>query len=160
MAATETPYWIKKEEQECLVKPKKQVNWFDSTYDPSYDKIAYDLLSTSDSAKTKAHLCRAFHCSKPTLLNWMKKNPSFKEAVEKGLDIGCSRFMDRIAKHAFEPTSNVNNGLIKLLAGHVYGVREDDGPTVVINNTVDTDPETLMKNRGIPVPQVDIEDVE
>lgn len=149
-------------DQEQLVEPvtQAQVPWMQTTYKPEYDHIAFEVLSGSDEAKTKAHLCMAFHCSKPTLLNWMKKFPSFKAAVESGLKIGEAKFRNKIAQHAFKPTAKVNNGLIKLLASNVYGIKEEVDPAVVVNNNVETDPEQMMKNRGIPVPKVGIEDVE
>lgn len=129
-------------------------------YLPEYAEIVYELLSESNTAKTKSHLCYALQCSKDTLLRWMKKFPEFNEAVVSGMEIGKMRWRERIAEHAFKPSSEVNNGLIKLLSSNVYGIKEDVEPTVVIHNTNTIIPEEEMKKRGIPVPKVDSEDIE
>jgi len=89
----------------------------------------------------------------------MKKFPEFNEAVVTGMEIGKMKWRDRIASNAFLPSANVNNGLIKLLSSNVYGIKEDIEPVVIINNN-NTAPEAEMKKRGIPIPSVDIEDVE
>jgi hypothetical protein len=62
-------------------------------------------------------------------------------------------------EHAFQPQATVNNGLIKLLAGNVYGMKEDN-PTVVINNNTTVNPHTALKERGIPIPDIGIDDVD
>jgi len=129
------------------------------SYKPEYAEIVYKLLSESNTAKTKSHLCFALQCSKTTLLHWMKKFPEFNEAVVTGMEIGKMKWRDRIASNAFLPSANVNNGLIKLLSSNVYGIKEDIEPVVIINNN-NTAPEAEMKKRGIPIPSVDIEDVE
>ena len=130
------------------------------SYKPEYAEIVYKLLSESTTAKTKSHLCYALQCSKMTLLHWMKKFPEFNVAVVSGMEIGKMRWRERIAKHAFKPSSEVNNGLIKLLSSNVYGIKEDADPTVVIHNTNTMTPEEEMKKRGIPVPPIDVEDIE
>ena len=151
-------------DQEILDEnPNKQgqdVQWGATTYKPDYVQKAFDILSRSTTAKTKSHLCVAFQCSKPTLLNWMKVNPEFRSAVEAGLEHGAAKFRNKIAKYAFKPSAKVNNGLIKLLANNVYGIKEEIDPSVIVNNNVDTNPEQEMKNRGIPVPNVDLEDID
>jgi len=128
-------------------------------YKIEYAEIVYKLLSESDTAKTKSHLCSALQCSKDTLLRWMKKFPEFNEAVVSGMEIGKMKWRDRIAKHAFSPTAEVNNGLIKLLSSNVYGIKDDAPATVVIQNN-NTSPEEEMKKRGLPVPKIEAEDVE
>jgi hypothetical protein len=149
-------------DQEPIVDPEetKQYGWNQTTYKKEYALKAYQLLSGSMEAKTKAHLCAAFQCSKPTLLNWMKKNPEFKEAVEQGLKVGESKWRSRIAKYAFEPTSLVNNGLIKLLSSNVYGIKEDIEPAVQVNQYNNSDPEAELVKRGIPIPIIASEDVD
>ncbi len=132
----------------------------DTRYKPIFAKACYDLLSKSRQAKTKAHCCSYLQCSKPTLLLWMKKYPEFGKAIEAGLKIGEAKWRQRIAQHAFKPTSEVNNGLIKLLSANVYGIKDDsDAPAVTINTTVNQNPEETMRNRGIPIPEIDNEDV-
>jgi hypothetical protein len=111
-------------------------------------------------AKTKAHCCAYLQCSKPTLLSWMVKFPEFGKAIEAGLKIGEAKWRQRIAQHAFKPTSEVNNGLIKLLSANVYGIKDDsEAPTTVINTTINQNPEEIMRSRGIPIPSIDNEDV-
>lgn len=151
---------IKPEQQPKIVTPIKQTGWNQTTYLPSYPKIAFDLLSKSTTAKNRCHLCAAFSCSKPTLHNWMVKNPEFKLAVEAGLEIGKSKWFSKLAKYAFKSTVQVNNGLIKLLSANIYGIRDDPEPVVIVNNNIESDPEQMMKKRGIPIPQIDIEDIE
>lgn len=153
---------IDAEEQEPLIGPidrNRRKKYGEYSYQEYYCDIVFELLSDSTSAKTKAHCCKALLCSKTTLLRWMKKYPEFNEAVISGLEIGKARWRDRIAKNAFLPSSNVNNGLIKLLSSNVYGIKENAEPTIIINNTNTTIPEEEMKKRGIPVPKVDLEDV-
>jgi len=130
------------------------------SYQSEYNEIVFKLLSTGTQARTKAHCCNALLCSKPTLLKWMKKYPEFNQAIESGLEIGEMKWRDKIRKHAFSPSSEVNNGLIKLLSSNVYGIKEDVDPTVVIHNTNTITPEEEMKKRGIPLPKVDNEDIE
>lgn len=131
-----------------------------TTYKTEYAEMAFKLLSSDDGAKTKSHVCAALYVSKNGLLQWMKKYPEFNEAIITGLEIGSQKWRDKIRKHAFEPTANVNNGLIKLLSSNVYGIKEDSEPTVVIHNTNTSTPEDEMKKRGIPVPKIDTEDTE
>ncbi|MCK5025109.1 MAG: hypothetical protein KAS15_00860, partial [Nanoarchaeota archaeon] len=86
---------------------------------------------------------------------WMRVFPEFKRAMESGLEIGAMKWRNKIRTHAFEPSGNVNNGLIKLLSSNVYGIKEDTEPAVVINNTQNNfDAEEEMKKRGIPVPSI------
>jgi hypothetical protein len=133
-----------------------------TTYKPSYDKIVLNLLASE--GKTKAHCCNALRCSPVTLDKWIRDNPSFRAAIETGLEIGKMMFMKKIQDHAFEPSKQVNNGLIKLLASNIYGIRED--PQVIINNensqtnNDNVDPEQKLKDRGIPIPEVEIDDVD
>jgi acyl-CoA synthetase (AMP-forming)/AMP-acid ligase II len=148
--------------QEPLIGPidRNRNRQFGSyAYLPEYVEIVYKLLSESDTAKTKSHLCYALQCSKDTLLRWMKKFPEFNEAVVTGMEIGKMKWRDRIAENAFEPSATVNNGLIKLLSSNVYGIKDDAEPVVIINNN-NISPEEEMKKRGLPVPKVEIKDVD
>ncbi|RLB92835.1 MAG: hypothetical protein DRH26_05355 [Deltaproteobacteria bacterium] len=129
------------------------------SYRPEYAEIAFNLLSDSGQAKTKEHVCNALCCSKPTLLNWMKTFPEFKAAVEDGLTIGEMKWRDKIREYAFSPTSEVNNGLIKLLSSNVYGIKEDISPAVIITNQNNLCAEEEMERRGIPIPKIGVEDI-
>lgn len=130
-----------------------------SKYNPeTYPKIAYEVLSKK-AMQSKSHLGVALRCAKSTIILWMKRYPEFKEAVEKGLSDGEAKFRDKLKKHAFIPSSQVNNGLIKLMAANVYGIKEE-APTVIINNTNSNNPEQTLKERGIPLPKLAIGDIE
>lgn len=150
---------INSKDQPPLVPENPQIG-NRTTYKPEYAKIAFDTLANSNTAKNKSHLCAAFQCSKPTLLQWMKKHPEFNAAVTSGLEAGKSKWFSRIAENAFEPTATVNNGLIKLLSANVYGIKDEPAVQVNVENNVNLDPEKLMKEKGIPIPNIDIEDVE
>lgn len=127
-------------------------------YLPEYADLAYSILADSDTAKTKSHVCLEIQCGRDTLHRWMKKHPEFKQAIDDGLAIGAAKWRDRIARHSFEPQSTVNNGLIKLLSANVYGIKED--PAIVIHNSnVQGDPEEELKARGIPIPEIGVDDV-
>jgi len=129
-------------------------------YLPEYAKAAFELLSSTNKCRNKTHVCRLLQCSKPTLLKWMRHFPEFKKAIEDGMEIGQSRFRDKIRQHAFEPTKDVNNGLIKLLANNVYGIKEEKEITLT-DKTKNTgsDAVKLMKERGIPIPDIEVDDI-
>lgn len=150
-------------EQKSVIGPgdiKRRKKYGAYCYKPEYAKLAFDLLANSDDAKTKSHVCALLHCARSTLYRWMRQNPDFDRAIKMGLAEGAAKWRERIAQHAYEPTANVNNGLIKLLSANVYGIKDE--PTVVINNTnkVSSSPEEQMKKRGIPIPDMDIGDVD
>lgn len=130
------------------------------SYKPEYCDIVFKLLSTGSQCRTKSHCCAALHCSKPTLLRWMANFPEFKKAIESGLEVGAVKWRNKIRNYAFSPSSEVNNGLIKLLSSNVYGIKEEVDPSIVINNQNNFDPEAELKRRGIPIPSVDIEDID
>ena len=56
------------------------------------------------------------------------------------------KFRKKLREHAYEPSSSVNNGLIKMLAKNVHGIDADEAPTVIIHNNatavVNTNEET------------------
>jgi hypothetical protein len=128
------------------------------TYKLEYAPEAFRILSESDSAANKSTLCRAFNCSRPTLYKWIRDFPEFREAVETGLEIGKSRWLDRLSDQAFKPMGQVNNGLIKLITGHVYGITEEPDVNIIVNNSVD--PEKILRERGIPIPKIGIGDLD
>lgn len=161
---TKLPDHIRSEDEPQIISPidrnrKRQYGTY--SYKPEYCDIVFKLLSSGSQCKTKSHCCHALHCTKNTLIQWINKFPDFRQAIESGLEIGAVKWRNKIRKHAFEPTGNVNNGLIKLLSSNVYGIKEDAEPTVVINNTQNNfDPEIEMKKRGIPVPSINALDIE
>lgn len=95
------------------------------SYKKEYARLVFDLLAKSNAAKTKSHCCNALQCSRPTFNRWLEQFPEFKEAFETGLEIGKAKWRDRLSRHAFRPTTEVNNGLIKMLSANVYGIKED-----------------------------------
>jgi hypothetical protein len=95
-------------------------------------------MAAEDGCGCLTHVAVVLSCSKPTLKSWIKRHPSLREAIMAGRLVGEKFFREKLAKHAFEPTSTVNNGLIKLLGANVHDIREEDGPQVVINNSNET----------------------
>lgn len=129
-------------------------------YNPdTFPKIAFDVLS-SKPMQTKCHLCVALQCSMVAISTWEKKYPDFGDAIRDGLAHGEAKFRDKLAEHAFQPQAKVNNGLIKLLASNVYGIKEDTPTVVVQNNNITNDPEKELKDRGIPIPDIGLDDID
>lgn len=152
------PDYTRSEDEEQVISPidrNRNRKYGTYAYKPEYCDIVFKLLSTGTQCKTKSHCCNALQCPKSTLLNWMRVFPEFKRAMESGLEIGAMKWRNKIRTHAFEPSGNVNNGLIKLLSSNVYGIKEDTEPAVIINNNQNNfDAEEEMKKRGIPVPSI------
>lgn len=154
-------------DQKCVVNKTKvnakiRMGWGTTTYDPSYPQIAYDILS-SEPFKTKSHLCKAFHCSKPTLIRWMRKYKLFLEAVECGLAAGEARFRDKAELKAWLPNKDVNNGLIQMLARNVYGIAKDSEIEINIGVGKEASTRTAeeeMQERGIPLPNLLVGDMD
>jgi len=161
MGGEKIPDYITSEDQEPLgfMAAKRKAKFGDSHYHPEYDEMVYNLLANSDEARTKSHICSLLQVSKPTLLAWMKENPSFNSAVVEGLRKGEQVWRKKIAEHAWKPSKDVNNGLIKLLSANVYGIRDDSEANVVINQNVNVEPEKLMEQRGIPIPEIGVDDI-
>ncbi len=144
-----------------ILEKKRLEKWGTIEYVPEkFPELAYDLLANSEEAKTKTHVAVCLQCSKTTVLKWMKKYPEFNQAIVDGLAAGELKWRKKIAEHAWEPSQKVNNGLIKLLSANVYGIKDEPAVQVNVENNVNLDPEKLMKEKGIPIPNIDIEDVE
>jgi len=157
------PYPAK--DQKCVVDKKKvldKLGWGMTTYENSYPQIAYDILSSAPF-KTKSHLCRAFFCSKPTLMTWMRKHKLFLEAVECGLAAGEAMFRDKAQLKAWMPNKEVNNGLIQMLARNVYGISKESDIEINIGvgkeGSIKT-AEEEMAERGIPLPGLMVADMD
>lgn len=147
---TDEPPIVEKEEQE------KDLNgWFTTKYKPEYCLMVYKLLGESDEAKTICHATTALQCSTPTFSSWRKKYPEFDQAVREGLKAGEQKWRAKLREHAFEPSARVNNGLIKLLSSNVYGMKEEPTTQVTVVQQ-NVDPELYLKERGIPLPGVDL----
>ena len=145
--------------QKRVVPKKGHTSINNRKYDPElYPKIAFEILS-SKVLQSLTHLANALDCTGEAIVQWRKKYPDFNEQVKKGLKVGEEKTRKKLAEHAFKPTADVNNSLIKLLVGNVYGIKED-APTVVINNNATFNPEQALKERGIPSPDIGIEDLD
>lgn len=149
------------DDQECLVPVvDRRKNWQMSTYSDTYPSIIYGLMK-NDWGVSKSHLAKALGCCVLTINRWLAENPDFKEAFEKGKAVGESKYRDKVKSHAFTPSKEVNNGLIKLLGKNMYDIGEDPEPAVIVTNIVDAaTAEAQLQARGIPVPAVGVEDME
>lgn len=107
-------------------------------YDTRFDKMAYDLLCCGDMAVCKTHVCVRLHISMALLNKWMKEQPTFRAAVNAGLRVGEMRWRQKLSEYAFKPSSSVNNTIIRILSANVYGIREEESPTTIVN--VNSDP--------------------
>ena len=140
-------------------------------YKKEYAQEAFELLSESDTAKNKAHLCAYFVVTRSTINAWIKRHSEFKEAVEKGLNISEAKWRDKLAKYAFKPAGAVNNGLIKMLSGNVYGIRDETNPSIILQQNQEQhttikaqgtnlhEIEKAMQRRGIPLPDIGTDDI-
>lgn len=137
---------------------RSELGQYDSRYEDWFPEVAKMILSEAPM-RTKAHLCSAFQCSKPCLVRWYRKHPLFLEAVQEGLAIGEAKFREKLSDHAFKPSQNVNNGLIKLLAANVYGMKEEQ-QVINVHTEVHNNPEEELTKRGIPIPETPIEDMD
>jgi len=164
MPSGKLPDHITSEDQPSVVGPidrNRHRKFGTYSYKPEYCDIVFELLSRDDQCRTKAHCCAALQCAKETLLRWMANFPEFKRAMDSGLEIGAMKWRDKIREHAYEPSSTVNNGLIKLLSSNVYGIKEDPEVLIINNNTnTNLSAEEQLKKRGIPVPKLDVEDLD
>jgi len=113
-------------------------------YFPSYDDIAYEVLSCSPFT-TMAHLCKVFFCGKGSIKEWRAVHPSFNDGIDRGLSEGEVKARSLLLESAFEPQSNINTALLKILASNVYEIREDVEPSVVINNSTDENKLDIQK---------------
>jgi len=130
-------------------------------YKPEYAELVYKYISESDGCVNKTHVCKFLTVSKLTLLRWMRKYPELKAAVEDGMAIGEARFREKLNEYAFLPASQVNNGIIKLLAANVYGIRDDSTTVVVNTDSSKVDTTELLKQRGIPIPVIpEVDDID
>ena len=149
---------LNKDKQKSLVPDKGHTSRNNGKYDPDlYPQLAYEVLSKKH-LQSLTHLANALDCTTEAIVQWRKKYPDFNEQVLKGLASGEEKFREKLKEHTFKPQTNVNNGLIKLLAGNVYGIREES-PTVVINNNANVNTSKALKERGIPEPKIGLEDI-
>ena len=140
---------------------KQTPHWGNGT--PKYDsklcpQIAYELLS-KEAFQPLTRVAVALQCSRQTIYDWRKKYPEFEEAVQKGLAVGEDKTYDVLIGMSKTPAALSNNKITCLLAAQIYGIREE-APQVIINNSNTLSPEKALKARGIPIPEIAVEDVE
>lgn len=110
-------------------------------YEEWMDKAAYDAMCEPHGTMT--HAANACGVLKGVLREWCKRHPSLRKAIIAGRQVGEEGFRKNLEKHAYNPSKDVNNGLIKLLAANVHGIEEAPafqivtGPTTNVVNTDD-----------------------
>lgn len=127
-------------------------------YKPEFDKIAFDTLSEK-ALRSPIHVCEKIGCSLETLGLWRTTNPGFDKSIKLGLIHGERKFRDLMARFSVRNSNKVNTKLLLTLGSNVYGIKEEPEIINIINN-VTADPETLLKEKGIPIPNIDIPDLE
>lgn len=100
-------------------------------YVKEYDDVAFNTVAQPGGSLV--HLAVVFDCSEVTVKAWIQKHPSFRDAIIKGHNVGNTMFRQKMMEHAFEPSSQVNNGLIKMIALNVYGITDAEAMNVYIN---------------------------
>ena len=107
-------------------------NPYPDKYDPTWmNKAAFDAISQEDG--TMVHVCVALNCCRSTLVSWMKRHPPLTRAMEAGRQIGEVKFREKLKQYAFEPSSQVNNGLIKMIANNVHGISDAEASNIILN---------------------------
>ena len=101
-------------------------------YKTEFDEIAFDIMSEENGTMTA--VCVALKVTAQTLRRWIERHPTLRQAVYCGRLEGEVKFRKKMADHAYMPASQVNTGLIKIMAMNVYGM-EVDTPSVIVNNT-------------------------
>lgn len=129
-------------------------------YDIRYPRIAYNQLSLTPLAKEDS-LCFVFRCSQETLAKWKSDHDEFSDAIKLGLLAGETKLRLAMTKLSLMPSKFINTKLLSILASNVYSINEEH------INTVHTDAymsdhsyEDQLRKRGIPIPTIDIEDIE
>ena len=109
-------------------------------------------------------MCQALKCSKEILETWISNYPSFKNAIDFGLIDGEVIFRDKVSKIALKPTSKINTKLILTLANNVYGIKDEIQQVLIDKsskeNESDKDVEKTMRERGIPIPKIELDDLD
>lgn len=93
-------------------------------YHPSFDKLAFKLLSTSPFV-TKVHLCKLFKCNVAVLDAWIRENESLGEAIDRGFSEGEVIARGLLLEAAVEPASLSNTQLLLLLSNNVYNIKDE-----------------------------------
>ncbi len=95
----------------------------DKEYHREYDKVAYNILSSSPFS-SNIHICKSLRCSQDTLLQWIDDNELFDNSISQGFIEGEVLARELLLECAFEPSSKVNTNLIKILSDNVYSIKE------------------------------------
>lgn len=121
-------------EEQKLLKKRKDGSYdmipYPDKYRQEYDDIAYSIFSEAGATVTKC--CVELKITKATFGRWVKRHPSFKIAVATGGLIGEDAFRDKIQIAAFQPSKDVNNRLIEMIARNVYNISVEDSPQISI----------------------------
>lgn len=112
--------------------PSGQIIAHPDKYKPEFDQIAFDIMAEENGTITA--VCVALKVTSQTLRRWIERHPTLRTAVNCGRLEGEVKFRKKMADHAYSPASQVNTGIIKILAMNVYGM-EVDTPAVIVNNT-------------------------
>jgi len=114
------------------VMPAGNIRRYPDTYEKKFDEVAYDIMSQPDA--TMARLAVALRRNKTTIRRWIRRHKSFRDAVEYGRLQSEDKFLTILYNHAFQPSAEVNLGLIKILLSKIHGIKPDDMPSVFIQN--------------------------
>ncbi len=128
-------------------------------YREEFDNKAFQLLSKS-SLKNEDSLCSYFNCSKVTLAEWKSIHKSFADSIEIGIIIGEQNFKALLLSLSLLPGNSVNTKLLSILASNVYGINEEKVTSIDQHVSYVGDPETVMKRKGIPIPEIELADME
>lgn len=153
-------HFYKKSSQKYINEGRKLVETFnDKKYHSEYANVAYNILSCSPFS-SRVHLCQAFKCNKKTFNIWYQTELTLQEKVDSGFINGEVLARDLIRDLSLMPASKVNTSLIKILMNNVYSIEEPVAHSdMKVNITSKKSPEEELKERGIPVPKIDIEDL-
>jgi hypothetical protein len=129
-------------------------------YDCSFEAIARKVLSKA--FKTKLHLCSKLDCTPEDIEYFIETYPCFKLSVEQGLIEGEVNYRNLVSTASLLNSNIVNTKLLTLMGENCYGIKGE--PDTVVNVTQNNSnapvSEQDLKDRGIPVPQIGMEDLE
>lgn len=131
---------------------------FTTQYQERFAEIALKKLACMP-LRDENILCLVFRCTKETIAKWKTENESFKQAIEYGLISGEYKFRELLFTLSLLPGKQVNNNILNLLSANVYGIKPDSEISITVGAD-SLDPETIMKRKGIPIPEIDTEDLE
>jgi hypothetical protein len=146
--------------QKCIKEARQTVEKYnDNDFHSEYSIIACNVLSSSPFS-SKIHLCQSLKCNKSTLDTWYRTKIEFMQKVDEGFINGEVLARDLMLMLSVAPASKVNTNLIKILANNVYSIEEQATQAPIeVNVNTKVDIEEELKKRGIPLPEIGIEDL-